>query len=174
MASYSFYFVIVAFLISTRENFCQGLIFSNLEYCVSSWYPGLSCTLRGSLDTFQRKCARFVLNLGPRSHIGSDEFSALSWLPFSRRVMFFNLVHTFKVRSGCSPAYLSDDFYGISTVHSHNVRQSRHNLSLAHCSSPPGTFIRKAITDWNSLPPELKDLGTLQAFKTGLKRFLQQ
>ena len=52
----------------------------------------------GSIDVLQRKCARFTLNLGPMSHIGTGEYETLSWLPFSKRVSYFSLVHVFKIR----------------------------------------------------------------------------
>ena len=47
------------------------------------------------LNVLQRKCARFSLDLGPRSHIGVNEFETLSWLPFPRRIAYSNLIHAF-------------------------------------------------------------------------------
>ena len=158
----------------TRKLLCQALIFSNLEYCVSSWYSGLMASHREMLNVFQRKCARFCLSLGPRSHIGLTEFYELSWLPFQERVLYFNLVHLFKIKRGMSPSYLTSSFTRVSVVHSHNLRQSGENFSLAYCSSPPGTFSRDAISGWNSLPRELKVIGTLSSFKTRLKRYLRR
>ena len=157
---------------NTRRLLCQALIFSSLEYCSSSWYNGLSVSLRESLNVFQRKCARFALFLPHRGHIGPKELGDLSWLPFPKRVKYFNLVHTFKVKAGLSPLYLSENFDQISTVHRYNLRQSSHNFSLAHCSSPIGTFNREAISAWNSLPSELKEVKSLLLFKSRLKKHL--
>ena len=149
----------------TRKLLCQSLVFSSIEYCASAWYPGLLSSLCGSMDVLQRKCARFTLNLGPMSHIGTGEFKVLSWLPFSKRVSYFSLVHVFKIRNGLSPTYLSDNFTRVASVHSYNLRQSHCNFSLAHCNSPSGTFNRTATSDWNSLPRGIKE---------GLKQFLQR
>ena len=156
----------------TRRFLCQSLIFSSLEYCSSSWYNGLSISLTNSLNVFQRKCARFALFLPHRSHIGPDHFAALTWLPFPKRVKYFNLVHTYKVKAGLSPSYLSQSFTQVSDVHRYNLRQSGVNFSLARCSSPTGTFNREAISSWNSLPTDLKTIGSLPLFKTRLKAHL--
>ena len=153
-----------------RRLLCQSLIFSNMEYCAPSWYFGLSNALRESLNVLQRKCARFSLGWGPRSHIGDAEFSSLNWLHFSQRVTFFSLVHAYKVRNGLSPTYISEGFSSISDIHSHNLRQSSVNFSLAHCHSPTGTFSRRVIRDWNSLPKEIKESISLAIFKASLMR----
>ena len=156
----------------TRKLLCQALIFSSLEYCSSSWYNGLSVSLSESLNVFQRKCGRFTLLLSHRSHIGPKHFSILSWLPFPKRVQYFNLVHTFKIKAGLSPSYLSQSFTQVSDVHRYNLRQSGLNFSLARCSSPTGTFNREAISGWNSLPSDLKAIRSLPLFKTRLKMHL--
>ena len=155
-----------------RRLLCQALIFSSLEYCSSSWYNSLSASLRESLNVIQRKCARFTLSLSHRGHVGPKELTGLSWLPFPLRVKYFNLVHTFKVKAGLSPSYLSENFTNVSSVHSYNLRQSGLNFSLAKCSSPIGTFSREAISGWNSLPSDLKSIRSLPLFKTRLKTFL--
>ena len=156
-----------------RKLLCQSLIFSSIEYCSPSWYFGLSKSLREGLNILQRKCARFSLSCNFRAHIGDEELLDLNWLPFTRRVSYFSLIHAYKARNGLSPSYIADDFIGVSRVHSYNLRQSHVNLSLAHCRSPPGTFERSVITDWNSLPTGLKESQSLPIFKSSLRRYLQ-
>ena len=151
---------------TTRKLLCQALIFSSLEYCSPSWYNGLLVSLSESLNVFQRKCARFALFLPHRGHIGPKELIGLSWLPFPCRVKYFNIVHTFKIKAGLSPSYLRESFTEISTVHHYNLRQSSHNFSLAYCSSPI------AISSWNSLPSDLKEIRSLSLFKSRLKKYL--
>ena len=155
-----------------KRLLCLALIFSNLEYCASSWFSSLSGSLREMLNVVQRKCARFSMGLGPRSHIGNSEFHSLSWLPFPRRIAFRNLVHTFKLRAGLSPDYMLSNFNCVSDIHSHNLRQSQTNFSLAHCESPYGTFCRDAISEWNTLPSDLKGINSLASFKVCLKHYL--
>ena len=155
-----------------RKLLCQTLIFSGLEYCASSWYFSLSCHSQERLNVIQRKCARFVLNLSSRSHIGDAELSSLSWLSFPRRVAFFSLVHAYKVKHGLSPSYLASEFKDVQAVHTHNLRQSSVNFSLAQCSSPPGSFVRNTVTNWNSLPVHVKACHSLSSFKVNLKDYL--
>ena len=131
--------------------------------------------LRESLNVIQRKCARICLNLHPRHHVGNDEFRRLSWLPFPQRVSFFNLIHAFKVRAGTSPPSIWNRVSPAlipCTLTSYNLRQSATNFSLARCSSPVGPFCRRAESEWNSLTRDLKEVRSLSAFKTGLKRYL--
>ena len=128
-----------------------------------SWYSGLSVGLTGRLDVIQRKCARFALEAGPRSHIGGTEFGVLKWLPFPKRVLYFTLVHTYKIRNGLSPDYLAANFTRVNSVHLYNTRQCNANFSLARTRSPLGTFNRSAITGWNSLPDELKKIRSLKS-----------
>ena len=101
------------------------------------------------------------------------EFELLSWLPLSKRIMFFRLTHTFKIKAGTSPSYIAEGFSPISLTHSHNLRHSAFNFSLAKCDSPLTTFRRKAISDWNLLPRYLKEITSLVSFKIALKRYLQ-
>ena len=153
-----------------KKLLVQSLIFSSAEYCSPSWYFGLTKTLSESLNVLQRKCARFSLGLDSRSHIGTEELLTLNWLSFPQRVSYFSLVHAFKARNGLSPSYISDELIGIKQVHSHNLRQSHVNFSLAHCRSPTGTFERSVISDWNSLPLSIKESKSLPIFKSSLKR----
>ena len=111
-------------------------------------------------------------NVSPRSHIGNAELSSLSWLTFPRRINFFSLVHAYKVKHGLSPSYLASNFECVQDVHRHNLRQSSVNFSLAHCSSPPGSFVRNTVTNWNSLPANVKGCRSLSNFKSTLKDYL--
>ena len=61
----------------TRRLLYNSLVFSNLTYCVSAWYPGLGIGLRQRLDTIQRKMVRFVNGWKPRSHVGIPEINAV-------------------------------------------------------------------------------------------------
>ena len=70
----------------SKKLLVMSLIQCHFDYACSFWYPGLSKLLRNWLQVTQNKMIRFVLRLGPRSHIGSDEFKSSGWLPVSKRV----------------------------------------------------------------------------------------
>ena len=60
--------------------------------------------------------------MGPRSHIGQDAFKAVGWLPVSQRVDQIILNHVFKIKSGTSPDYMTEQFTPANSVHSYSTR----------------------------------------------------
>ena len=72
------------------------LIQCHFDYACSFWYSGLTQFLRNRLQTTQNKVIRFVLKIGPWSHIGQDAFNAVGWLPVSKRVDQIILNHVLR------------------------------------------------------------------------------
>ena len=62
------------------------------------------------------------MKLDPRSHIGSNEFKFLGWLPVSRRVDQIVLNYVFKIKSGKSADYMIEHFVPVTSVHSYGTR----------------------------------------------------
>ena len=91
----------------SKKLLVMSLIQCHFDYACSFWYPGLSQLLRNRLKVTQNKMIRFVLKLDPRSHIESDEFKSLGWLPASKRVDQIILNHIFRIKSGTSPDYMT-------------------------------------------------------------------
>ena len=151
-----------------RKLLCAALIAPYLDYCCSSWYSGLSAKLRKKLDVIQRRMVRFIFSMEPRSHIGTENLRELSWLSLSDRVRFFKLQHVFKIRLGLSLDYLGCKFEPFA--HSYNTRGNSLNYrisrELASCRS---SFAFSAVTNWNSLPMQVKCCSSLSSFRTKLK-----
>ena len=156
-----------------RQLLCSALINSGLEYCCSAWYSGLLRQYQKDLSTLQRKMVRYVQFMGPREHIGNGDICSLGWLPFPKRVEFYKMMHVFKVRWSLAPTYMRKNFILVSDTHTHSLRQSGSNFSIAHCPFPNNSFTRSAITLWNSLPLSLKATHSRQVFKKGLVSFLK-
>ena len=76
----------------------MSLIQCHFDYACSFWYPGLSKCLRERLQVTQNKMVRFDLKPDPKSHVGSEEFKSLGWLPVSKRVDQVILNHIWCVR----------------------------------------------------------------------------
>ena len=157
----------------SRRLLCSALISSGLEYCCSAWYAGLLEESKKGLATLQRKMVRFVCGMGPRDHVADGEMLSLGWLPFPKRVNFFQMMHVFKVRKSLAPSYLCNNFSPVSSIHSYGLRQSCHNFSLASCSFPTRSFTRSTISLWNSLPLDLKVINSLGAFKKRLFQYFK-
>ena len=74
------------------------------------------------------RVVRFILNLGPRSHIGQRELDQVGLLSVKDRVIQMKLNHVFKIVHGTAPDYLSSNFTRISTVHKYSTRGSSVNF----------------------------------------------
>ena len=133
-----------------------------------SWYLNLSVSLRAKLDVLQRKMARFVLGVGPRSHIGQGTLRELGWLTIRDRARYFALLHVFRVKNGCGPGYLRKGFVPLKDVHDHKTRGSCAGFHIL-ANDVVSTFEYFGKKEWNALPDTFKSLKNINAFKTGLK-----
>ena len=79
----------------SRKILCSALIQCHFDYCCSSWYANLNKTQKKSLQVMQNKIIRFILDLGPRSHISTIQFKRVNMLPVSYRVKQLKLNHVF-------------------------------------------------------------------------------
>ena len=157
----------------TRKTLCMALIQPHLDNCASSWYEGISQVLKSRLAVIQRKMVRFVYGLDNRAHIGFAELASLSWLSVPDRVLFFKLVHMFRVKHGSAPHYLRSRFTSVSETHSYSTRGSSVNFHLSRSiAQAPSSFTFTVINQWNRLPDSIKEINSLPAFKRALKSHL--
>ena len=80
-----------------RKILCSALIQCHFDYCCSSWYSSLNKTQKNRLQVMQNKIIRFILDLGPRAHIGSREYKKVNILPLSDRVRQRKLNHVLRI-----------------------------------------------------------------------------
>ena len=156
-----------------RRTLCSSLIQPHIDYCCSSWYGGLTVSLKNRLDVLQRKMIRFVYGFDFRAHVGNKELAQLSWLSIPDRITFFRVTHIFKVKQKIAPGYLMSGFTPVSQVHSHNTRGSGGNFSLTRdIANSRNGFAFLASKEWNGLPHDLKSITDLRLFKRRLKSYL--
>ena len=154
----------------SKHILCSSLIQPYIDYCISSWYSGLSVTLTKKLDVFQRKMVRFIHGFDYRHHVGNMELHNLTWLTIPDRALFFKMVHLFKIRHKLAPSYLTPNFSLLFDSHKHNTRGSGVNfqltreISLSTCS-----FSYTAAKQWNALPLDLKETSEFRVFKKKAK-----
>ena len=115
----------------SRKALCSSLIQPYIDYCSTSWYEGLSVSLKAKLDVLQRKMIRFIYQLDYRHHVGLPELQSLSWLSIPDRVKYFKLVHLFKIKHGLAPQYLRSNLNSVSDTHTHNTRGSCSNFHVS-------------------------------------------
>ena len=149
----------------------MSLVQPCIDYCIVSWYMGLSKGLRDRLEVLQRKMVRYVFGWGPRSHVGVGALKELGWLLIADRVRYFAVLHAFRIRKGLAPPNLSRGFVQVSGVHGHETRGSSLNFHLSR-DDIPGSFAHFGKVQWNDLPDALKSIDREGFFLVKLKAFL--
>ena len=88
-------------LIPGREKILStALIQCYFDYSCSSWYSGLGSGLTKKLQILQNKVVRFVLDLGPRTHINCDILDSVGILSVPDRVSQPRINHVFNIQYG--------------------------------------------------------------------------
>ena len=121
----------------------------------------------------QNKIIRFILDLGPRTHIGSTEYSRVNMLPVSDRVKQLKLNHVFRIMNNQCPEYLKENFTKIKdTQLSHCTRASFNNFFLPRVKNQAShSFYFSAIKDWNALPSKIKNITSEITFKSAIREY---
>lgn len=154
-----------------RKQLVSALVLCHFDYACSAWFHGLTQKSKLKLQVCQNKLIRFVLDLPPRAHIGSQEFRRVGWLPVEKRVDQIGLVHIFKMLHGQSPSYLSSDLTPVSSIHAYNTRFSQHSLVVPRTNGVgQKSFKYNGIKRWNSLPPTIQSLESLASFKRAVTK----
>ncbi len=99
---------------------------------------------------------RFILDLGPRTHVTTKHMSDLSILKIPGRVQQLRLNVTHKIYYNQTPTYLQANFNKNSDRGQH-TRGSHRNFVVPNVKGAEGnTFYFNVIKYWNKLPMELK------------------
>ena len=158
---------------ATRRTLVTALVQCHFDYACSAWYYGLLKAQTSKLQICQNKLIRYVLGLGPRTHIGIGEFQKVGWLPIEQRVRQIGINHVFRIQHGLSAPYLQIGFTRVADTHSHNTRASAHGLVIPRLGSQgQKTFVYQGIKNWNTLPRHIQSMSTLVTFKSAVKKYL--
>ncbi|KXJ12154.1 Arachidonate 5-lipoxygenase [Exaiptasia diaphana] len=158
--------------VKSTEILVHSFISSKLDNCNSLLY-GLPKYLIDRLQAVQNACARLVMLSKKHDHI-TPLLINLHWLPVSARIKFKILLLTFKALHGLAPIYVQDM---LKNYRPSRCLRSSSQLLLSSKSynlksygyrsfSVAGPFL------WNSLPSSIRDISSLDNFKTALKTFL--
>ncbi len=122
----------------------------------------------------QNKMIRFILDLGPRTHISNKHMSDLNILRIPGRVEQLRLNISHQVYYNQAPNYLQTNFHKHSDRGVH-TRGSRGNFVVPNVKGAEGkTFYFNAVKDWNQLPTKLKTCENTVSFKKRVKLHLLQ
>ena len=118
----------------------------------------------------QNKLVRFILKLGPRSHIGDEELKMVGLLKVEDRVKQLKLNHVFKIYNEVAPEYLNSHFTKLINTHGYNTRGSATNFLVPKIKGQQcNTFFYTGIREWNKLPIQIKTSTTHHQFKKTVK-----
>ena len=157
----------------TRKLLGHALVQPYFDYAVSSWYSSLSQALKHKLQIAQNKLTRYILNIGPRSHVGPQELQQAGLLNTQFRAKQLRLNHAYNIFHGKCPPYLKENFQKPQSLHSYNTRNSSFNFIVPRTNRlGQSTFYYNTIKDWNSLPHEVKSLTSRSNFKKKTRALL--
>ena len=136
----------------------KALIQPYFDYCSAVW---------GSIGVGQSERLQKLQNRAAQL-ITSSLLGDLAWDSLERWRSKQLAVFLFKALHNLSPTCLNSIFRTTSSVHSHNLRNSKHNLFVPRPSTEAGkrSFRYRGSVLWNSLPSSAKTQPTLSSFKS--------
>ena len=157
---------------TNTERLIHAFVSSRLDYCNSMLHM-IDSKLSNRLQLLQNSAARLVTLTKKHEHITPVLFN-LHWLPIYQRCKFKILLLTFKILHGKAPIYLSELItLSVPVAGLRSGDEIRFDESRYPCK----TYNRRAFSIaapelWNALPPHIRALPTLSAFKSALKTHL--
>ena len=150
----------------------KSLVRSKLEYCCPVWNPSKISDIQ-KLESIQR-CFTRKIN-GCKELTYWDRLKKLKILSLQRRRERYCIIHVWKILNGLAPNDLEFQF---STHQRLGIRASippiNKKAQLSVRTDYDKTFRVQAAQLFNVLPTDLRSLSTLESFKAGLGRFLEQ
>jgi hypothetical protein len=156
----------------SRKLLVSSLIQCHFDYAVSAWFWGLTKGAQKRLQVAQNKIVRFILDLGPRSHIGQNELDRVGMLKTQDRAKQLMLNHMYDVYHQVAPNYLSQSFISIDHLYSTRYRQNNFYVRKPN-GVDKGNFNYQGALLWNNLPNAIKCVNSKVAFKSKVRQFLR-
>lgn len=159
---------------ASTEKLVHAFVTSRLDNCNSVLFGLPSCEL-DKLQWIQNAAARLVTRVNGRCHM-KPVLRQLHWLPVRKRIIFKILLTTFKAIHGLAPQYIQE----IITIRT-SARSLRSSSEIL-LEQPPLILLKTAYGDrafsasvpalWSQLPSHIRNISSVNQFKSRLKTHL--
>jgi hypothetical protein len=155
--------------ISTRSaiQIYEALIQPKFDYC-SAVYDELSDKLNDQLQKLQNRAARAITrsNYDIRS---SELLKQLNWDTLAIRRKKQKAILMFKTMQNRTPVYLKNLFSNYTSEYSLRNKQYKLTVPKPRTEYQKRAFSYSGAILWNDLPPHVREIRSLQKFKTEIK-----
>ena len=136
---------------------------------------GLPKVTISQVQRVQNSAARSLVGAKRRDHI-TPILRNLHWLPITKCVDYKLLVLVYKALNGTGPEYIHE----LLTVHEsghEGLRSAQNVITLVEprtelVTGGDRSFEKAAACLWNAVPVPLRNVNSLEMFKSGLKTYL--
>ena len=157
----------------TRKLLANGLIHSNLIYCIQL-YGAAPDYLLDYLQVYQNRAARIVTRLENRTEIGKL-LNQVGWLSVRQLCAYHSILLVFKSQMQVRPEYFVNK---LQRRFPYNTRRSYENCftidNIPKTEILKKSFFFRSQTLWNQLPSEMKKLTKVEEFKRKLRAWIKE
>ena len=151
----------------TLEQLYTSFLRPILEYASVVW-DGCTVLEKDKLEKIQHEAARIVSGL-TRSVSLDRLYKEISWSSLSERRTYQKLLLAYKIKTHQTPGYLSDLFPNMLESVPYNLRNPFDFTVINRRTELfSKSFVPSAISLWNNLPNNIKELNSLSQFKTAV------
>ena len=157
----------------TRKMVANGIVMSFLSYLIPL-YGGCAEYLLTALQTLQNRAARHVTKSSWNTS-ASAMLSQIGWLNVRQMVAFHSLMLIFKAKQDHKPVYLHSQVSATFIVNTrlavnNGMKENRRIKS----SLGQQSFIPRSISQWNSVPWDIRGISNIAKFKRRVKEWMKK
>lgn len=145
-----------------------SLVFSKMFYCSSVWSNTSSKNIQ-KLQLIQNFTCKIICGARKFDHV-TPLLDELNLLPVGKMLKFRDAVIAYKCVNNLAPEYLCAKFKKRSSVHNRITRNNeKFEIPLFKSATGQRSFAYRAVSLWNMLDEDLRNVTSVKAFKKVLK-----
>ena len=143
----------------------------HFEYCSAVW-GNCNITLADKFQKLQNRAAR-VLTFWSYDTNADRLFEELGWVKLETQRQIHKVVMVYKSMNGLAPDYLRMKFVDRGCVSNYSLRDTVGKLAVPfpRTNYLKNSFGYSGVGAWNSLPVDLRQTNSLNAFRSGCSKF---